>query len=463
MLVASYAVTAFAICGAIIFLCLRLRLFLTATTMLLGSLLLIYGPAYLSFMLSSGEKAMVIERLSGSFGGKSVIFSIIQAASPDFNAVIIAMNSSLALMFVGVIAGIVIVDRLMPIRIAAMQVSVADWNSQPLKDNVGGPRILVAVIAALTLFLTWVSIKENHLGLIKAFLSIHGAEAGRTAYRLSHGGSQNYLYRLMLGAVAPMLIVWGVLSGWVNRSWLLLLVASLLFVAVLIGKSETLSKAPPAFFLIQLIVAGLLVFRNRLTWRSGLAVLLAIVLVLCGIIKLTMLAYDDFGALGFLYYRVFEVPSEAVLETFGAFPFRYPHTWGANIRPLATIMGLDYVPAFTTISQLWHNTKDTTSNALFIADAWVDFSYIGVVVFSMVAGAVCRLIDAIYLASGKTVLGIAVIAASFVGVFTLLISALNTAFLSGGLLLAPLVAGMIVMAIRLLDQRAASAMLTASH
>jgi hypothetical protein len=456
MLVASYVVTAFAICGAVTFLCLRVRLFLTATTMLLASLLLIYGPAYLSFMLSSGEKSMVIQRLSGSIGDKSVIFSIIQAASSDFNAVIIAMNFSLALMFVGVIVGIETVDRLMPKRIAAMQVSLAGWNLQQLKDDMGGSRILLIAIVGLTLFLAWVSIRENHLGVINAFLSIRGDEAGRVAYRLNHGGSQNYLYRLIMGAVAPMLVVWGLLSGWMTRSWMVLLAASVLFVAVMIGKSETLSKAPPAFFLIQLIVAGLLVFRNRVTWRSGLAMLFTIIFVLYGIIKLTVLAYDNFGALGFLYYRVFEVPSESLLETFGAFPFRYPHTWGANIRPLAMIMGLEYTPAFTIISQLWHNTKDATSNALFIADAWVDFSYVGVIVFSMVAGAVCRLIDAIYLVKGKTVLGIAILAAAFAGIFTLLTSALNTAFLSGGLLLAPLVAGVLLRAIRLLNRSAAS-------
>src|SRR3954449_5986044 len=112
MLTASYIVAAVAMSGAAIYLYLRLRLFLTATTMLVGALLLIYGPAYLSFMLSSGEKSMVIQRLSGAMGGKSVIFSIIQAASPDFNAIIIAMNFSMALMFVGVVAGIEIVDRL---------------------------------------------------------------------------------------------------------------------------------------------------------------------------------------------------------------------------------------------------------------------------------------------------------------------------------------------------------------
>jgi hypothetical protein len=348
-----------------------------------------------------------------------------------------------------------------PKRVAAMQVSLAGWNSQPLKDDVGGSRVLLAAIAGLALFMAWVSIRENHLGIVNAFLSIRGDEAGRIAYRLNHGGSQNYVYRVVLGAVAPMLVVWGLLSGWINRCWMLLLAASLLFLAVMVGKSETLSKAPPAFFLIQLIVAGLLVFRNRINWKSGLAVLLAIILVLYLIIRLTVSAYDNFGALGFLYYRVFEVPSESALETFGAFPFRYPHTWGANIRPLAALMGLDYVPAFTIISQLWHNTKDATSNALFIADAWVDFSYAGVLVFSMIAGATCRAIDAIYLVTGKTVLGISIMAAAFAGVFSLLVSALNTAFLSGGLLLAPIVAGVLVAAMRLLGQNASTPVVNA--
>jgi hypothetical protein len=451
MLVVSYAVAALVMGCAAFYFYVRLRLFLTATTMLLGSLLLIYGPAYLSFMLSSGEKAMVIYHLSGSTGGKSPIFSIIHAASADFPAILIAMNFAMALMFIGVIAGIEIVNRLIPNRIATTQAALAGWNSQPLEDNIGGSRVLLLTIAGLTLFLAWVSISENHIGTIKAFLSIPD-EAGRVTYRLNHGSSPNYLYRLALGTAAPMLAVWGLLSGWVNRSWMLVLAAGLLFVAVMIGKSDTLSKAPPAFFLIQLIVAGVLVFGNRMSWRSGLVVLSAVILVLYLIIKLTIASFGDFGVLGFLYYRVFEVPSEAVLETFGAFPFRYPHTWGANIRPLAAIMGLNYVPSFTIISQLWHNTKDATSNALFIADAWIDFSYAGVFVFSMVAGATCRLIDAAYLVKGKTAVGIAVMSAALAGVFALLVSSLNTAFLSGGLLLAPLLAGALFVAIRLLNQ-----------
>src|SRR5882757_6502496 len=135
MLLASYIVAALAMGASAAYLLYRLRLFFTATTMLLGSLLLIYGPAYLSFVLSSGEKSMVLHRLSGSAGAESEIFRTIQNASPDFSAVLIAMNLAIALMFVGVIVGIEIVNRLAPRRVARVQAAVAAWNAQPLRDD----------------------------------------------------------------------------------------------------------------------------------------------------------------------------------------------------------------------------------------------------------------------------------------------------------------------------------------
>jgi hypothetical protein len=56
MLFASYATAAAAMIAAALYLFLRSRLYVTTTAMLVGSLLLVYGPASLSFMLSSGER-----------------------------------------------------------------------------------------------------------------------------------------------------------------------------------------------------------------------------------------------------------------------------------------------------------------------------------------------------------------------------------------------------------------------
>ena len=55
----------------------------------------------------------------------------------------------MALMFVGTIAGIEIVNRLIPNRIANTQAALAGWNSQPLEDNMGGSQVLLLTIAAV--------------------------------------------------------------------------------------------------------------------------------------------------------------------------------------------------------------------------------------------------------------------------------------------------------------------------
>ena len=450
MLSASYVTVGAAMFAAALYLFFRLRLFLTTATMLIGSLLLIYGPAYLGFMLSSGAHALLIRSISGGVLQINPIFPLIAGKVKDFDAVVIAMNLSLALMYVSIIAGIEVVDRLIPRRIAALRAGLTNWNGQVLRDDVRGDRILLAAISLLLLFMCLVSIRENHVGTIKDFLSLPTNDGSRIDYRLHHGGSPNYIYNVILGAIAPMLVIWGILAGWLNRSWWLLSSAFLLFLAVMIGKSESLSKAPPAFFLIQMIVAAVAVFSNRISWLFGLGVAGVVALVLYVIFRLVLPASEGMET---VYYRVFEAENQSLLENFSTYPFMHPHLWGSNIRPIAMLKGVPFVPSFSIVAYTWYGNHDVTSPALFIADAWADFSYFGVFLFGMLAGAVCRSIDIAFLSHGKTIVAVAILGASFAGVFTLLVTALNTAFFSGGLVLAPALAGLLLTAIRYSDQR----------
>jgi hypothetical protein len=75
-----------------------------------------------------------------------------------------------------------------------------------------------------------------------------------------------------------------------------------------------------------------------------------------------------------------------------------------------------------------------------------------VIFFSLFAGAICRSIDAVFLVDGKTVVAISVMAAAFIGVFTLLSTALNTALITGGLLVCPVFAVLLMKSIRLIDR-----------
>ncbi len=211
------------------------------------------------------------------------------------------------------------------------------------------------------------------------------------------------------------------------------------------------------------MVAVLLAFTNRITWRTGLGLSCAAALVLYAITRLVMIFPERTAILEVVYNRVFETESQALLENFATFPWVHPHMWGGNLRPLALLMGLPYMPAFRTVAYTWYGSYDVTSPALFIADAWTDFSYAGVILFSIVAGAVCRSIDATFLVRGKTVVAVAVLGAASFGVFTLLSTALSTAFLSGGLLLAPILAALLQAAARYLRSANSTLPIESAH
>jgi hypothetical protein len=290
------------------------------------------------------------------------------------------------------------------------------------------------------------SISEQHLQTISQFFSIGNDNAARYAFRARFGGSPNYWYRLALAAVAPMFLIWGLLAGLLRRSWPLLAVTCLLFAATMLGRIETLSKAPPVFLLFQILFAALLVFTNRVSWRVALfGFVLAVVLIYAAARSFIIFAPgESVGEM--VYSRIFEVENQTLLENFAAFPGLHPFMWGNNLRPIAMWNGVPYEPAFNIVGYLWYGSHDITSPSLFIADAWADFSYAGVIVYSVIAGAICRSLDVAFLARGKSVVGIAVLGATLVGVLTLLTTALNIALVTGGLLLAPLLAGAMILA-----------------
>ncbi len=434
VLTTSYVAASAAMVMAAIYLFARLRLFLTTSTVLVASLLLIFGPAFLHYTLSSG------------------VFARVKSKAPDLDtdAIIIAMNFSVALMYLGILAGIELVDRLMPARREATRTALQGWNSQSLQDDAASRWLLLIVILALLLFMLFISVRENHVGTIRHFFSIKDDNAARNLFRADFGGSRNYFYRVILGAVAPMFVIWGFLSGAVARSWLLILASFALFGVTMTGKIETLSKAPIAFFIFQLLLAALLIMTNRISVKVAILGGLAISLLIFAIVKLVMILPDGTSALSAAYARVFEAESQSLLENFAVFPAVHPFMWGANVRPVAMLLGLPYTPSFSMVANIWYGDPNLTEPSLFIADAWADFSYAGVLVYSVIAGAVCRSIDLAFLARGKTVVAIAVLGATFWGITVLLTTALNIALLSGGLLLAPVLAAMVVAASRYL-------------
>jgi hypothetical protein len=190
---------------------------------------------------------------------------------------------------------------------------------------------------------------------------------------------------------------------------------------------------------VQLGLAALLCFRNRVRWQVLAGASIAIIAVFIPLIEFTIPEMTSQGnAIGFFLWRTFFISNEVLLEYFSAIPYYLPHTWGANIRPLAFLLNTEFRPAYDDVSLLWRGEFGSTSNSMFIADAWADFSFVGVAAASILAGAVCRIIDVAFVTRGKSAMTIAILACSFVGVVHLMIESVQSAMLSGGLASVPL-------------------------
>ena len=139
-------------------------------------------------------------------------------------------------------------------------------------------------------------------------------------------------------------------------------------------------------------------------------------------------------------YRFFEVNNEVIYQTFYVYPDYLPHTWGMNIGLIHALFGSgDLVSAHTRVASFF-GSEGATFDSFFIGDAWVDFSYGGVIVMSLVVGFVVKSVDIFVMSLGKTPLGLALLGSGMYGLFQLEVTSAFTAFFSGGLVLIPLLA-----------------------
>ena len=211
----------------------------------------------------------------------------------------------------------------------------------------------------------------------------------------------------------------------------------LLCLTILVCKVGTFQKIPWVIYLLQLMVAFQV--RKRLQISVG-RVFLYLVVVLGGVIAATLIAIPEIGTdiFGWLGYRFFEVNNEGIYQTFYVYPRYLPHTWGMNIGLVHSVFGnSDFVPAYVEVANFF-GAIGATFDAFFVADAWVDFSYTGVALEAVLVGFVVKMVDIYVTSLGKTPLAVALLGSGIYGLFQLQVTSAFTAFLTGGLLIIPL-------------------------
>jgi hypothetical protein len=220
----------------------------------------------------------------------------------------------------------------------------------------------------------------------------------------------------------------------------LVAIGLLVCVAVLAGKLGTFQKIPWLIYLLQLMI----VFQATRSLDIGIGRILVLsIVVVAGAILAALLAIPDLDSTSifeWLGYRFFQVNNEVIYQTFYVYPLYLPHTWGMNIGLIHGAFGNgELLSAYSRVASFF-GAEGATFDAFFISDAWVDFSYGGVIVMSLIVGFVVKGVDIFVLSLGKTPLCLALLGSGIYGLFELQVTSAFTAFLTGGLVLIPLLA-----------------------
>lgn len=161
--------------------------------------------------------------------------------------------------------------------------------------------------------------------------------------------------------------------------------------------------------------------------RFATDILWAAVAVVGFVAAVNFIAYGAAGRL------VTDVPNLCLARYFEFFPNVYDHTCGLNIRLIHGMLqwGDTYVPAHRLIDD-----NGANANAIYVADAWVDFSWPGVALASLLVGWTLGRLDA-GLFARRSPLHVALFVALMAPVHALVSMSLITCFVGYGLVTLP--------------------------
>ncbi|QIM53983.1 oligosaccharide repeat unit polymerase [Hydrogenophaga crocea] len=356
-----------------------------------------------------------------------------------------SLDFAVGLTFACFCLGIWLTDRILKCPPRVHDEALRRWHEQaflPMAPH--RSKQLLSMTGLAFVVLLYFFFHDNQLPKVYVYFATAAGEFEKIAMRREMGGSPSYLFNLLLSTLLPFvafaLWTWWREGGGKGVGGL----ATAMLVLVVTAKLATLSKAPAAIFVLQLM--ALEIARGSLDFTVRQAITLGLVaLTLFSI--MTFVANSDLGgareSLLFLFYRVCMIPNESLVEYFAIFPGQLPHTLGNDIRWLAILKGVEPLqPSFWRVAELMRGAPGSTTTAMFMADAWAAFSWAGIVTCAFIFGCLLRWIDVqLIVKRGRTGTTIAGLGLGHHGVFIGMSTAFQTSLLTGGLLLiVPMVA-----------------------
>lgn len=415
MLIIVYLVT-------VLFIFTNIGLNLSLSSVLLNALLILHGPMYLYYTRIWGTKSAFFYRILSAAGG---------------NDVITTMDIVIIFVFIGVCLGVKFADLLSGLNGMDIRYAVVIWpNTGFANDDLYRNRLYSTLLIITFFVLLPFVIYEGQIQKVVEYVTADIDEFAKIALRRDHGGSKIYLYNLLCTTFFPFIAFLGIVVYKKERlHWKLAILFFILL--LLLSKLSTLSKAPSAIFLIQCALVWMMSY--QLKWNIkllGSMFFLTTVLLICSVVIANVNLTNIDQIFTFLFYRLFMIPNESLLEYFSAIPYAIDFSWGTSFSWLTQLLqGEQRLPTYWLVGEVHRGVIGSTTTAMFVGDAWAEFSWFGVVTYPIFFGAFVRFIDRILLVRWKkTPATIAALAMGQYGLSIAMDTALPTAFVTGGLL-----------------------------
>jgi oligosaccharide repeat unit polymerase len=370
------------------------------------------------------------------YGVGNIIYFVGADTVPDVRSTV---TLCLILMWIGLAVGIELARASWPSFTARSDLVIRRWKATAISDRPHGDQLLAVVGILVALYILATFLYFGKQSQILDFVSLQSS-ADKAKYRHDFGPEGGYVYQTLIASVAPYLSFALVLKAVASRKRYLGAIGLIVCAAVFAGKIGTFEKTPWLVYVLQIIV----VFQAARRLEFGIGrILIFSAIMLAGVALAVIIVIpqiDSAGLLEWLGYRFFEVNNEVIYQTFYVYPQYLPHTWGMNIGLLHNLFGTgELLSAHTRVANFF-GAPEATFDSFFIGDAWVDFSYGGVLVMSLVVGFAVKTVDIFVMILGKTPLCLALLGSCMYGLFQLQVTSAFTAFLSGGLVFIPLLA-----------------------
>ncbi len=409
---------------ALLYLLRRVKPSLCLSPVLLAVLILLHGPAYLFYTRVWGPGQPFFERILSS------------AADPA--EVIANLDLAIGCTLMGVCLGIEAADLAFACDSRRMERALRAWGCDAIRmtSRTMANAVLLGMAGVVVLSL-W-SLSSARLDRVWEFVGGDGGEFDKIELRRATADTKSYVELLLTSTVFPFacFALVPLFRAGLRRA---LIVLVPLVATILVSKAATLSKAPIVVFVALLGVSAI----ACRTLRPSARLIAAFTTVTVGMLMLTAtVAIVTLGgpreAIQFLGYRIFMVTNEVLLEYFTAIPQTIPHTWGTNSGWVAGLLGqTPDLPLYWRVGEVHRGALTSTSNAMFLGDAWGEFGWLGVLSVPPLAGFIVRWIDIkLVVQRGKSVGAVAGMVLGLHGVFIAMSTSLTTALLSGGLAMA---------------------------